>query len=134
MRKQIQRIIAEMEVPPHCRTEFSTKEEEQLQVQVLRRAGLSLLERWKEKGKRQKANSCSGFTPAGMRLFLLTEHNAVRGVCSPPFYKRLPVALPEGEGGKGVCGSAVLSAPQQLPLVATGSSHSSLRTHSVDSK
>ncbi|XP_035745913.1 phytanoyl-CoA dioxygenase domain-containing protein 1 isoform X2 [Egretta garzetta] len=33
MRKQIQRIIAEMEVPPHCRTEFSTKEEEQLQVQ-----------------------------------------------------------------------------------------------------
>ncbi|XP_064324937.1 phytanoyl-CoA dioxygenase domain-containing protein 1 isoform X2 [Phalacrocorax carbo] len=33
MRKQIQRIIAEMEVPPHCRTEFSTKEEEQLQAQ-----------------------------------------------------------------------------------------------------
>ncbi|NWR79253.1 PHYD1 protein, partial [Centropus unirufus] len=33
MRNQIQRIIAEMEVPPHCRTEFSTKEEEQLQAQ-----------------------------------------------------------------------------------------------------
>ncbi|XP_075628717.1 phytanoyl-CoA dioxygenase domain-containing protein 1 isoform X1 [Balearica regulorum gibbericeps] len=33
MRNQIQRIIAEMEVPPHCRTEFSTKEEEQIQVQ-----------------------------------------------------------------------------------------------------
>ncbi|XP_065551762.1 phytanoyl-CoA dioxygenase domain-containing protein 1 isoform X1 [Lathamus discolor] len=33
MRNQIQRIIAEMEVPPHCRTEFSTKEKEQLQAQ-----------------------------------------------------------------------------------------------------
>ncbi|KAM9595814.1 phytanoyl-CoA dioxygenase domain-containing protein 1 isoform 1-T4 [Morphnus guianensis] len=33
MRNQIQRIVAEMEVPLHCRTEFSTKEEEQLQVQ-----------------------------------------------------------------------------------------------------
>ncbi|XP_010121664.1 PREDICTED: phytanoyl-CoA dioxygenase domain-containing protein 1 isoform X2 [Chlamydotis macqueenii] len=33
MRTQIQRIIAEMEVPPHCRTEFSTKEDEQLQAQ-----------------------------------------------------------------------------------------------------
>ncbi|KAK4811688.1 hypothetical protein QYF61_024760 [Mycteria americana] len=33
MRNQIQRIVAEMEVPPHCRTEFSTKEEEQLQAQ-----------------------------------------------------------------------------------------------------
>jgi len=55
MRNQIQRIIAEMEVPPHCRTEFSTKEEEQLQAQVPRGAGLSLLERWKEKGKRQIA-------------------------------------------------------------------------------
>uniref|UniRef100_A0A8B9Q957 Phytanoyl-CoA dioxygenase domain-containing protein 1 n=1 Tax=Apteryx owenii TaxID=8824 RepID=A0A8B9Q957_APTOW len=33
MRNQIQRVIAEMEVPPHCRTEFSTKEEEQLQAQ-----------------------------------------------------------------------------------------------------
>ncbi|NXA19846.1 PHYD1 protein, partial [Ibidorhyncha struthersii] len=33
MRNQIQRIIEEMEVPPHCRTEFSTKEEEQLQAQ-----------------------------------------------------------------------------------------------------
>ncbi|KAM4647240.1 phytanoyl-CoA dioxygenase domain-containing protein 1 isoform 2-T2 [Amazona ochrocephala] len=33
MRSQIQRIIAEMEVPPHCRTEFSTKEKEQLQAQ-----------------------------------------------------------------------------------------------------
>nr|XP_025966609.1 phytanoyl-CoA dioxygenase domain-containing protein 1 isoform X2 [Dromaius novaehollandiae] len=34
MRNQIQRIIAEMEVPPHCRTEFSTKGEEQLRVQM----------------------------------------------------------------------------------------------------
>uniref|UniRef100_A0A493U110 Phytanoyl-CoA dioxygenase domain-containing protein 1 n=1 Tax=Anas platyrhynchos platyrhynchos TaxID=8840 RepID=A0A493U110_ANAPP len=33
MREQIQGIIAEMEVPPHCRTEFSTKEGEQLQAQ-----------------------------------------------------------------------------------------------------
>uniref|UniRef100_A0A8B9EWN7 Phytanoyl-CoA dioxygenase domain-containing protein 1 n=1 Tax=Anser cygnoides TaxID=8845 RepID=A0A8B9EWN7_ANSCY len=33
MRKQIQGIIAEMEVPLHCRTEFSTKEGEQLQAQ-----------------------------------------------------------------------------------------------------
>ncbi|NWS72191.1 PHYD1 protein, partial [Crotophaga sulcirostris] len=33
MRHQIQRIIEEMEVPPHCRTEFSTNEEEQLQAQ-----------------------------------------------------------------------------------------------------
>ena len=55
MRNQIWRIVAEMEVPPHCRTEFSTKEEEQLQAQVLRRAGLSLSECWKEKGKRQIA-------------------------------------------------------------------------------
>ncbi|XP_037257106.1 phytanoyl-CoA dioxygenase domain-containing protein 1 isoform X2 [Falco rusticolus] len=35
MRNQIQRIVAEMEVPPHCRTEFSTKEQEQLQEQPL---------------------------------------------------------------------------------------------------
>lgn len=33
MRSQIQRIVAEMEVPPHCRTAFSTREEEQLQQQ-----------------------------------------------------------------------------------------------------
>ncbi|KAL9827104.1 phytanoyl-CoA dioxygenase domain-containing protein 1 isoform 3-T3 [Geothlypis trichas] len=33
MRRQIQRIVAEMEVPPHCRTAFSTREEEQLQQQ-----------------------------------------------------------------------------------------------------
>uniref|UniRef100_A0A8C3VPE8 Phytanoyl-CoA dioxygenase domain-containing protein 1 n=1 Tax=Catharus ustulatus TaxID=91951 RepID=A0A8C3VPE8_CATUS len=33
MRRQIQRIVAEMEVPPHCRTAFSTREEEQLQEQ-----------------------------------------------------------------------------------------------------
>ncbi|XP_019366161.1 PREDICTED: phytanoyl-CoA dioxygenase domain-containing protein 1 [Gavialis gangeticus] len=33
MRKQIHKIIADMEVPPHCRTEFSTKEEQQLQAQ-----------------------------------------------------------------------------------------------------
>uniref|UniRef100_A0A8C3CTC1 Phytanoyl-CoA dioxygenase domain-containing protein 1 n=1 Tax=Cairina moschata TaxID=8855 RepID=A0A8C3CTC1_CAIMO len=33
MREQIQGIVAEMEVPPHCRTEFSTKEGEQLQAQ-----------------------------------------------------------------------------------------------------
>lgn len=34
MRSSIQRILDGMEVPPHCRTEFSTKEEEQLQAQV----------------------------------------------------------------------------------------------------
>ncbi|XP_017601041.1 phytanoyl-CoA dioxygenase domain-containing protein 1 isoform X1 [Corvus cornix cornix] len=34
MRTQIQRIVAEMEVPPHCRTTFSTREEEQLQAQM----------------------------------------------------------------------------------------------------
>ncbi|KYO23260.1 phytanoyl-CoA dioxygenase domain-containing protein 1 isoform X1 [Alligator mississippiensis] len=33
MRKQIHKIIADMEVPSHCRTVFSTKEEEQLQAQ-----------------------------------------------------------------------------------------------------
>uniref|UniRef100_A0A8C9FG02 Phytanoyl-CoA dioxygenase domain-containing protein 1 n=1 Tax=Pavo cristatus TaxID=9049 RepID=A0A8C9FG02_PAVCR len=33
MRSSIQRILDVMEVPPHCRTEFSTKEEEQLQAQ-----------------------------------------------------------------------------------------------------
>ncbi|NWQ60101.1 PHYD1 protein, partial [Neopipo cinnamomea] len=33
MRSQIQGIIEGMEVPPHCRTEFSTREEEQLQAQ-----------------------------------------------------------------------------------------------------
>ncbi|XP_036605068.1 phytanoyl-CoA dioxygenase domain-containing protein 1 isoform X2 [Trichosurus vulpecula] len=33
MREQIQKIIAEMEVPPHCRTEFSTQQEEQLRAQ-----------------------------------------------------------------------------------------------------
>lgn len=33
MRKQIQRIVAEMEVPPHCRITFSTRQEEQLQQQ-----------------------------------------------------------------------------------------------------
>ncbi|XP_044309129.1 phytanoyl-CoA dioxygenase domain-containing protein 1 isoform X3 [Varanus komodoensis] len=34
MRAQIQRIVAEMDVPPHCRTEFLTKEQEQLQAQM----------------------------------------------------------------------------------------------------
>ncbi|NXK49713.1 PHYD1 protein, partial [Chauna torquata] len=33
MRNQIHGILAKMEVPPHLRTEFSTKEEEQLQAQ-----------------------------------------------------------------------------------------------------
>lgn len=33
MRAQIQNIIAGMDVPPHCRTEFSTQQEEQLQAQ-----------------------------------------------------------------------------------------------------
>ncbi|XP_015272906.1 PREDICTED: phytanoyl-CoA dioxygenase domain-containing protein 1 [Gekko japonicus] len=33
MQAQIQKIIAEMDVPPHCRTEFSTKHDEQLQAQ-----------------------------------------------------------------------------------------------------
>ncbi|NXH12050.1 PHYD1 protein, partial [Bucco capensis] len=33
MRRQAQRLVAGMEVPAHCRTEFSTREEEQLQAQ-----------------------------------------------------------------------------------------------------
>ncbi|XP_063172606.1 phytanoyl-CoA dioxygenase domain-containing protein 1 isoform X2 [Candoia aspera] len=33
MRAQIRNIVASMDVPPHCRTEFSTKEMEQLQAQ-----------------------------------------------------------------------------------------------------
>ncbi|NXP81831.1 PHYD1 protein, partial [Ramphastos sulfuratus] len=33
MRSQIERIVEGMEVPPHCRTQFSTKEDEQLQAQ-----------------------------------------------------------------------------------------------------
>uniref|UniRef100_A0A8C0G8Q1 Phytanoyl-CoA dioxygenase domain-containing protein 1 n=1 Tax=Chelonoidis abingdonii TaxID=106734 RepID=A0A8C0G8Q1_CHEAB len=33
MREQIHKIIAKMDVPPHCRTEFSTSEEEQLKAQ-----------------------------------------------------------------------------------------------------
>ncbi|XP_061460516.1 phytanoyl-CoA dioxygenase domain-containing protein 1 isoform X3 [Rhineura floridana] len=33
MKAQIQKIVADMDVPPHCRTEFSTKEEEQLRAQ-----------------------------------------------------------------------------------------------------
>ncbi|XP_042334898.1 phytanoyl-CoA dioxygenase domain-containing protein 1 isoform X1 [Sceloporus undulatus] len=33
MRAQIQKIVAEMDVPPYCRIQFSTKEEEQLQAQ-----------------------------------------------------------------------------------------------------
>ncbi|XP_054249438.1 phytanoyl-CoA dioxygenase domain-containing protein 1 isoform X2 [Indicator indicator] len=33
MRSQIQSIVAAMEVPAHCRTQFSTKEDEQLQAQ-----------------------------------------------------------------------------------------------------
>ncbi|XP_054030329.1 phytanoyl-CoA dioxygenase domain-containing protein 1 [Dryobates pubescens] len=33
MRSRIQSIVAAMEVPPHCRTQFSTKEDEQLQAQ-----------------------------------------------------------------------------------------------------
>lgn len=58
MRSQIQKIVAEMEVPPHCRTEFSTRQEEQLQAQVPRSAGLPLLESWKE-DKRQIADQGS---------------------------------------------------------------------------
>uniref|UniRef100_F6UB09 Phytanoyl-CoA dioxygenase domain-containing protein 1 n=1 Tax=Callithrix jacchus TaxID=9483 RepID=F6UB09_CALJA len=33
MQQRIGKIVAEMDVPPHCRTEFSTHEEEQLQAQ-----------------------------------------------------------------------------------------------------
>ncbi|XP_032113408.1 phytanoyl-CoA dioxygenase domain-containing protein 1 isoform X2 [Sapajus apella] len=33
MQQRIGRIVAEMDVPPHCRTEFSTHEEEQLRAQ-----------------------------------------------------------------------------------------------------
>ncbi|KAJ7308510.1 hypothetical protein JRQ81_009080 [Phrynocephalus forsythii] len=33
MRAEIRKIVDGMDVPPHCRTEFSTKEEEQLQAQ-----------------------------------------------------------------------------------------------------
>lgn len=105
MRNQIQRIIEEMEVPLHCRTEFSTKEEEQLQAQVPRRAGLSWSEHWKEKGKRQIAAQDSLWG----NMTLLTEHNTVRGICSPAFYKCLMVVL-EGEG-EDAHGSAVLPAP-----------------------
>lgn len=50
MREQIQGIVAEMEVPPHCRTEFSTKEGEQLQAQVPRGTGLALLQPWEGSG------------------------------------------------------------------------------------
>lgn len=34
MQQRIAEIVAEMDVPLHCRTEFSTQEEEQLQAQV----------------------------------------------------------------------------------------------------
>lgn len=34
MQQRIGEIVAEMDVPPHCRTEFSTQEEEQLLAQV----------------------------------------------------------------------------------------------------
>lgn len=58
MRSQIQRIVEEMEVPPHCRTQFSTREDEQLQAQVQRRAGMSPGS-WGETGKRQRAEEDS---------------------------------------------------------------------------
>jgi hypothetical protein len=35
MQQRIGEIVAEMDVPPHCRIEFSTQEEEQLQAQVV---------------------------------------------------------------------------------------------------
>lgn len=34
MQQRIGEIVAKMDVPPHCRTEFSTQEEEQLRAQV----------------------------------------------------------------------------------------------------
>ena len=34
MQRRIGEIVAEMDVPLHCRTEFSTQEEEQLRAQV----------------------------------------------------------------------------------------------------
>ena len=34
MQWRIDEIVAEMDVPLHCRTEFSTQEEEQLRAQV----------------------------------------------------------------------------------------------------
>ncbi|XP_069870898.1 phytanoyl-CoA dioxygenase domain-containing protein 1 isoform X3 [Dipodomys merriami] len=34
MQQRISEIVAEMDVPPHCRTEFSTQEEEQLRAQA----------------------------------------------------------------------------------------------------
>lgn len=37
MKEEIGRIIQEMDVPPHLRTEFSTQQEEQLQAQVCNR-------------------------------------------------------------------------------------------------
>lgn len=34
MQQRIGELVAEMDVPRHCRTEFSTQEEEQLRAQV----------------------------------------------------------------------------------------------------
>lgn len=84
MRNQIQRIIVEMEVPPHCRTEFSTKEKEQLQAQVPRRAGQSPLKHWEKKKGKGKLQLRIHSEETG--LFLLTECNTMGGICSPDFY------------------------------------------------
>lgn len=65
MRKQIQGIIAEMEVPLHCRTEFSTKEGEQLQAQVPRGAGLAPLQPWEGRGE---GKLLFGTHPGGAKL------------------------------------------------------------------
>ena len=43
MQRRIDEIVAEMDVPLHCRTEFSTQEEEQLRAQVPGPAQDSLL-------------------------------------------------------------------------------------------
>nr|ACE75824.1 phytanoyl-CoA dioxygenase domain-containing protein 1 (predicted) [Sorex araneus] len=34
LRERVRELVASMEVPPHCRTEFSTQQEEQLRAQV----------------------------------------------------------------------------------------------------
>lgn len=112
MRRQIQRIVAEMEVPPHCRTAFSTREEEQLQQQVPTGAG-----------KRQIADQGSLW---GNMTLLLADHNSGRGICSAAFCKCLQGSYRES-----------YQCVAQLcfqPTVATSSSHRSLCTCSADRK
>ncbi|KAH0615427.1 hypothetical protein JD844_004638 [Phrynosoma platyrhinos] len=104
MRAQIQKIIAEMDVPPHCRTEFSTQEEEQLQAQqpgiggeVTPHQDATFLHTeplgrivglWIALENATQENGCLWFIPGSHRSSLVLIHGEVVHKSEPNFSER----------------------------------------------